>query len=138
MNCRHKLARFNQKVRSEAQLKDLIHPSTIAFIYVVLKYWKEKQVVNVDTNHKSGRKKGGPSILQKDILKDYREEARKVKGRMDNEVDMSKWEAWWTHKMKKRVAEAPAEPSAGEKRAREEPTMEELYYSTGQIFFQVL
>ena len=47
MNCKHKLARFNQKVRSEARLKDLIHPSTIAFIYVVLKYWKEKSVVNV-------------------------------------------------------------------------------------------
>jgi len=137
MNCKHKLARFNQKVRSEARLKDLIHPSTIAFIYVVLKYWKEKPVVNVDPNYKSGRKKGGPSILQMDILKDYREEAKKVKGRMDNEVDMSKWEAWWTYKMKKRVARAPAGSSAGEKRPREEPTMEELFYSTGQSFFQV-
>jgi hypothetical protein len=114
--------RNNPWLRGSGSIRDYTDPSSVAFVYIILKYWVPDQVNqdktkataqaieertrgNTPTSKRGkgrlcGRRKGGPSYLKPEVLKDYEMVRKEMVQRFKDGNTMDKWDTWWTTQMK--------------------------------------
>jgi hypothetical protein len=110
--------------RARGSFTKFTNPSSVAFVYIVLKWWapdqkkqddrkaEKEQEEDGDTTQGGkkerlcGRKKNGPSFLKPEILKEYEAVRKEMVQRFKDADTMGWWNTWWRQGMRELIAEA--------------------------------
>jgi len=111
--CTKDLLRTRMELRGVAQLHEFADPSTVAFVYIVMKFWvphaaeqeRARAMAGDDQPRRraSGRQRGQPAFLSKEVMLEYENIRKIIEDRMRNTDNMEEHNFWWTKSMERTV-----------------------------------